>query len=764
MSVENQSAVAGPIAAHIQTTSLVPIYVGTMLFSASLLFLVQPMFARMALPLLGGTPAVWAIAMCFFQGVLLGGYCYAHILKKYLAPNHAVILHLILMALAWFFLPVNLPSSAVPAGGASAGLWLIGLMAQSIGYPFFFLSATAPLLQSWFARTTHRDAANPYFLYSASNIGSLSSLVAYPFIVEPLLGLHNQALYWSIGFALLALCIAVSGVMMLRSLAPARIVAIAEAPSVITWKDRGWWIFMSFIPSALLVAWTNHITTDIASAPFLWLPPLVLFLLTFVLVFRERSLISLRLARIVQLASFPIAFIVQFALPLDIAAYVLVIGALSFFATAIICHRQLYESRPEASHLTEFYMLMSLGGVLGGLFVSLLAPLLFDKVLEYPLLLIVGVAATSELLNDQKLREKLRKPILPIVAFIAAMVLVAFMAKDGGSHLLFTVRTLEIAFFGACLVLMLQANRMGLTILAAAMVGFLSITSQPNERVAMRSYFGVLTVVDKTSVGDYRLLIHGTTMHGAQRLSELTTDYKAKPHALTYYSPEGGMARTLLTIQERLAAEGKLGVYRVVGLGTGSLACYKKPGEDWAYYEIDQDVIQVAQDPNQFTFLSKCAPDMKMIVGDARITLQNEEQSKADYLLVDAFSSDSIPIHLITTEAIKLYLSRVKDDGILAIHVTNRYMDLAPVVAANIASIDPTLNARLIDFVPPTRTDISALHSITIAISKNAKTLEMLDNTGGVVALNPTAGVEKWTDDFANLPSAILRRIAISKY
>jgi SAM-dependent methyltransferase len=743
-------------------TSLMPVYVGTMLLSASLLFLVQPMFARMALPLLGGTPAVWAIAMCFFQGVLLGGYCYAHLLKKFLAPSHAVILHIILMALAWFFLPVNLPPSAVPAGGSTAGLWLIGLMAKSIGYPFFFLSATAPLLQSWFARTTHQDAANPYFLYSASNIGSLSSLIAYPFIVEPLLGLHNQALFWSVGFGLLAVAIAVSGYMMLKNLAPARIVGFAEAPSFVTWKNRLWWIFMSFIPSALLVAWTNHITTDIASAPFLWLPPLVLFLLTFVLVFRDKSLVPVGLARVIQLASLPVAFVVQFALPLWLAVPVMIIGALSFFATAVICHRQLYESRPDASHLTEFYMLMSLGGVLGGLFVSLIAPLVFNKVLEYPILLIAGIAASNEVLADEKLRALIRKPIVPAVVFIALLALVAFTAKNGGSHLLFTVRTLEIAFFGACAAAMILCRQNALATLSILMVGLISFTGQPQERIALRSYFGVLTVADNGAEGPYRLLTHGTTMHGAERLSELTPDYKDKPHPLTYYSEQGGMARALLSTQERLG--GQAAIVRVVGLGTGSLACYAKPGEDWAYYEIDRDVIKVAKDPNQFTFLSSCAPNMRMIEGDARITLQNETIEKADYFLVDAFSSDSIPVHLITTEAIQLYLSHLKDDGLLVIHVTNRYMDLVPVVAANMAAIDKSLQGRVIDFVPPTKNDVNAMHSIAIVISKNQASLELLDKAGGTAPLLAQAGVEKWTDDFANLPSAILRRIAISKY
>jgi hypothetical protein len=744
------------------TKSLVPIYVATMLLSASLLFLVQPMFARMALPLLGGTPAVWAIAMVFFQGVLLGGYCYAHILKKYLAPSHAVIVHLILMGLAWFFLPVNLPPSSVPAGGATAGLWLIGLMAKSIGYPFFFLSATAPLLQSWFARTTHQNAANPYFLYSASNIGSLSSLIAYPFLVEPLLGLHNQAVLWSIGFGLLAAAIALSGFMMLKNLAPARIVSIAETPTRITGKNRAWWIFMSFVPSALLVAWTNHITTDIASAPFLWLPPLVLFLLTFVLVFREKSLVPLWLARIIQLCALPISFVVQFALPLWLAVPVMIIGALSFFATAIICHRQLYDARPDASHLTEFYMLMSLGGVLGGLFVSLLAPLIFNKVLEYPILLVLGIAAAADVWGDEKLKAILKKPIVPIVVFAGLLALVAFTAPQGGTHLLTTVRTIEIAFFGAVAALLLLAQRRMLALLSIIMVACLQFTGQPHERVAMRSYFGVLTVADNGAEGPFRLLTHGTTMHGAERLDELAQGFAGTPHPLTYYSPEGGMARALLATQQRLGVQH--GVYRVVGLGTGSLACYSKPTEDWAYYEIDRDVIKVAQDPNQFTFLSACAPNMKMIEGDARITIQNGPQDKADYFLVDAFSSDSIPVHLITTEAMQLYFSHVKDDGVLVIHVTNRFMDLAPVVAANMAAIDPTLQGRILDFVPPTNTNVNAMHSIVIVMSKNQSALAMLDAGGGTAPLTPQSGVEKWTDDFANLPSAILRRIGVSKY
>ena len=743
---------------------LVPAYVATMLLSASLLFLVQPMFARMALPLLGGTPAVWAIAMCFFQAVLLGGYCYAHLLKKYLPPALAVLLHVSLMGLAWFSLPVTLPMADVPAGGATAGIWLIGLMAKAIGYPFFFISATAPLLQSWFARTTHKNAANPYFLYSASNIGSLGALIAYPFIVEPLLGLHNQALLWSFGFMGLAAAIGLCGLMMLRSEAPALASHATSTAAAVTWRMRGWWIFMSFVPSALLVAWTNHITTDIASAPFLWLPPLVLFLLTFVLVFRDRSLVSMKLARIIQLVSLPIAFVVQFALPLSLAVPVMIIGALSFFSTAIICHRQLYEARPDATHLTEFYMLMSLGGVLGGLFVSLVAPLVFNSVFEYPLLLVIGVAARRDVLKNGKVMATLRQPLLPLAIGVGLMVLMALSAPQGGLHLLLATRVIEAGVFGAFAFIMFRAQQMGLAGLSMVMVILSSVTGQSQERVALRSYFGVLSVTDNGAAIGYRLLNHGTTVHGAERLDELASGFVGKPHPLTYYSPEGGMARALQATQARLSAEGKTGIYRIVGLGTGSLSCYSKSNEDWAYYEIDRDVIKVAQDPNQFTFLSACAPTMKMIEGDARITLNQSRDEKADYLLVDAFSSDSIPVHLITTEAMQLYLSHVKGDGVLVIHVTNRYMDLVPVVAANMHAVDPALQGRVVDYVPPKAGDLSAAHSIAIVISRSASSLADLDQNSDVKPLVPVSGIDQWTDDFSNLPSAIFRRLSVTKY
>ena len=746
-----------------QTRLLVPIYVCTMLLSACLLFLVQPMFARLALPLLGGTPAVWAIAMLFFQAALLGGYAYAHLLKKFVGPQQAVLLHLVLMAGSWFFLPVHIDQALAPQGGTGAGLWLVGLMAKSIGYPFFFLSATAPLLQSWFARTTHQNADNPYFLYSASNIGSIGALLLYPFIIEPTLGLAMQAKIWSVGYGVLMLCIAISGFAMLANFRPLTAGwGMADQTSV-PLKRKLFWVAMAFVPSALLVAWTNHITTDIASAPFLWLPPLILFLLTFVLVFRDQSLISLRWARIAQLVSLPICYFVNFALPLNLAVPVIIIGAVFFFSTAIICHRQLYEARPGASKLTEFYMLMSVGGVLGGLFVSLLAPIMFNTVAEYPLLMLAGVACWLGLYDNGKLADALKKPLIPIGVFAFALLANAFAAKGTSFQNLLTLPSIINAFFTALVIFFFMAKQNAVAVLCFVLAAISNFVGQSPKRVQLRNYFGEISIFDGGPTEPYRVFMHGTTTHGAESLKELTDDYKDKPHALTYYSPEGGMAQSIQASQQRLSEAGFKGSYRIIGLGSGSLSCYAQEGEDWAYYEIDPNVTKVARDPNQFSFLSKCAPDMKVIEGDARLTLASGPDEKVDYLLVDAFSSDSIPIHLITTEAMKLYLSRLKDDGILAMHVTNRYLDLIPVVAANLRAIDPTLQARVLQFAPE-KPDVAAAHSTVIVISKSADALARLDKSSIAHGLPEAGNIDPWTDDFANLPAAMLRRLAIHNY
>ncbi len=376
----NATAIAGAARRRIATRAgdrtALAVFAGALFLSAALLFSVQPMFARLVLPTLGGSPSVWAVAMCFLQATLLLGYGYAHLLNRYGGARLGLALHLILLAAALASLPFGLPEMLGPPPAEGAYLWLIGVLTLGVGLPFFAVSANAPLLQAWFARTDHPDAADPYFLYGASNLGSLLALLAYPVLVEPLFGLARQGAIWADGLALLA-------GLVLVWLTPATATAIVEAAAS-TWTDRCAWVLLAMVPSGLLVAFTTHLTTDLASAPFLWVLPLAVFLATFILTFRDRPIVPHRWALAVQ----PVAVAAAAAgLILPGAAdwtWGLFLGAgfVAFVATTLVAHRILYERRPASSGLTAFYLWMSFGGVLGGVFAGLLAPQIFDEVQE----------------------------------------------------------------------------------------------------------------------------------------------------------------------------------------------------------------------------------------------------------------------------------------------------------------------------------------------------------------------------------------------
>jgi hypothetical protein len=372
------------------------VFAGTWLVSASLLFSVQSLFAKLVLPHLGGSPSVWAVAMCFFQAALLAGYCYAHALNRFAPAWAAPIIHLLVCVAAVMTLPFSLPewSNDVPSGNAY--LWLVGVLTVGVGLPFFATSANAPLLQAWFSRSGHPHANDPYFLYGASNLGSLVSLLSYPFLIEPMFGLDTQRVIWASGFGLLMLMLGACAVLMLStrldigaSSSPA---AVVSSPTISN-KDRFSWVGLAFIPSALLVAFTTHITTDIASAPFLWVIPLATFLGTFVIVFRDRSLIPHW--AVLRIHPLLVASAILFVVMPNAGSTVVqaVLGFATFVVTILVCHRALYEQRPAAAQLTEFYLYMSLGGVLGGMFAALLAPQLFNTVVEYPLLIVIGLLA-----------------------------------------------------------------------------------------------------------------------------------------------------------------------------------------------------------------------------------------------------------------------------------------------------------------------------------------------------------------------------------
>jgi hypothetical protein len=716
-------------------SNLTILFAGSMLLSAALLFGVQPMFARMSLPLLGGSTSVWAIAMCFFQAALLLGYAYAHISNRFLSPSGAIITHVALIYSAFNFLPIAAPEALESTGGVGSGLQLIWAFTKAIGVPFVVLSATAPLLQSWFLRARGERAPNPYMLYAASNIGSLGALLAYPFFVEPLSGLEAQANAWHWGFLLLALCIIACGYAQLEVGDHIKSNPVATPVSA---RARATWIFLSFITSGLLVAWTNRITTDIASAPFLWLPPLALYLLTFIVAFRDEPPIAPEKARFFQLVFLPMAYLAPTLYGGSVFFGLLIASTITFFITLLICHRILYETRPDPSHLTEFYLLMSLGGVLGGAFVSLLAPIVFTSTSEFPILLTLGVLAASNLINAQSAESIYDRRYLMFCA------VAAILAGYGLAQTAFryeSVSFLQILALSLAAIFLFGAGR-----IAASIV------------VVHRNYYGLLSISD-TELPGYRIFSHGTTIHGAQHMLDIDPLNKGRPLTMTYYTENGGIGRSLRATQDALRLAGRAGQYAIVGLGVGSVACFRESDDAMIFFEVDPDVTAIARNPDYFTYMSKCAPNAAVINGDARISLKSVAKQSYDYMLIDAFSSDTIPAHLLTREAFQLYLSRLKDDGMLALHLSNRFMDLAPVVQATVQSMGEPLHMRLVNH-RPLAGDRGALPSLVIVISRSSSRITFLPDADDTLTLHPSDELPApWTDDYANIPAAILRSL-----
>lgn len=729
---------------------LIGVFTGTIFLSALLLFSVQPMFAKMVLPLLGGSPSVWSVAMVFFQAVLLLGYGYAHVITRFLDPRRAVIVHLCVFAVALTALPLSIAAGWGRPPAEYAAFWLIGLFGVSIGLPFFAVAANAPILQAWFARTNHPQANDPYFLYGASNLGSFSALLAYPVIIEPFLTLREQSAFWSAGFVALMVAIGAAGLTLAMNFKPqAKPSPQAMVDTVFGWSDRLQWVALAFVPSALLIAVTSHISTDIASVPFLWIIPLALFLATFVLTFRHGGdRVHEILVRVQPFVVAPLVVGVMWGE----RAYLLVaiLLNLSMLAvSAMICHRELYLRRPAASHLTEFYLWISVGGVLGGIAAGLLAPAIFPDVWEYPILIVLALLCRPGAFAGGA------KPWLRDGGLIAAGVTLALLPgllfevslpQDAGSIWM-------IALVIASAIIVLQASHPArLTGLVAAV---LIITSfyQPGKKHSetMRSFFGVHKVVESAD-GRFRVLYHGTTNHGAQRIrDDAGAPVSGKPEPLTYFHDRGPMAEAIAAVR---ATKGKLDRVMVVGLGTGSLACHAKPGERWTYFEIDPVVIRLAQDRSKFSFLHECAPGSTIVLGDARLTLADVKEL-ADVIVLDAFSSDVIPIHLLTREALDLYVSKLAPGGALVFHISNHYIELASVVTAMAAERGLIAMVKLDRSMRGEEYQRTMKSSSLVAvIVRDKRDLANLRD-GWTHKVDPA--VRPWTDDFSNVLAAMWR-------
>ena len=846
-----------------------PVFALALFASAGLIFVLQPLFARMATPLLGGSPAVWNTSMAFFQAALLAGYLYAHLLARVKDLRVQAAVHIAVLIAAWLVLPVRVTDMLGPPSSEHPALWLVGVLALSVGAPFAAASATAPLLQAWFARTGRADAGDPYYLYAASNLGSFAGLLAYPAIIEPLLGAHAQSAAWSAGYVLVAALIVFAGATAIAAHgdAPTRTAPETPAPSV---QQRLYWLAAAAVPSALVIGVTQHISTDVASAPMLWVIPLALYLVTFIVAFMKGG----ERIEAASLIIHPIALALMVMSYYAAGNWGLSIGGIlgGFFFSALICHHALARTRPAADRLTEFYLYVSLGGVLGGAFAAFIAPVIFNNIYEFPLAMaaaclfrpraptdmprlsdaalgasVMGVAIALVMLRlppldsavvagalsaagllvaagwgDEDRPTPYRYAFLAVAVVHAALVIYVaanlgsvFVAGEGedaarvavqpwGVLLLVTsFLSLALCVHGTVqrrrhnvvigdvalgvampgLILLLLAalagggmaadqliviaigfcgvaiflNRGRPIVLAAIVLAAFAIIFVDEVRGARvitqeRSFFGVMRTREFVR-GDpgapaLRVLMHGTTIHGAQLVGD---DYSRLP--LTYYHPQTALGEA---ITAGVAAHDSVRL-ALIGLGAGSTACLMRPEDELTIYEIDPAVVRLSTTAEgDFSYVPQCQPNARVALGDARLRIAEAADASYDVIVVDAFSSDAIPAHLLTREAIALYLRKTSARGIVVLHLSNR--NLALVSEASRVARDlnvPTLYRLSDRFEAPPVSYFGGLGASVMILAHSPDVLTSLILPSNEWTVVPAPAGPGWSDDYINIPRAL---------
>ncbi|MCY2947191.1 MAG: hypothetical protein NTZ71_03315 [Planctomycetota bacterium] len=784
MSLANSDRAKGNPVDHFQTLIL---FVLTIFTSATILFLVQPMVGKILLPFLGGTPAVWNTCMVFFQGLLLAGYFYSHMITTRLPLRAQVTVHLcvlgtalaVLLLLRFDIEPLTKSITWLePPTESNPIPWLLTVLLIAAGPPFFAVSTSAPLIQRWFSRTGHPQSADPYFLYAASNLGSMIALVGYPFVVEPSLTLESQRWLWVAGFMMLVALTALCGFLALRNdTEPADSDSSngnkrSEHDNLdlpvepLTWARRLRWIMLAAVPSSLMLGATTYMTTDIAAIPLLWIPPLALYLLSFIFVFgRMNPIISYGFMAALPLACMLLIFMVITEIRPGNILLSVGIHLTVLFIVSMVCHGELAKDRPEPAHLTEFYLYMSLGGVIGGLFNGLIAPLAFFSLAEYPIALLVACALCPPLGReaDDTPSTRLAEWGLAGLALFGSLVLFILRGTDQDvAYRTWSNHYLTGALVGGFIAWLITAHlsgqlsykglmdcllplSMGILVLALLLgtysdalftplkslsksvgLGFTQIQAilaigvplvicytfvDRSQRLALgtgavllaatinamgedssltqrRGFFGVLQVENrKESDGRFRRLLHGTTLHGKQFLDPDMADIP-----LTYYHRSGPIGQVMTSCladgYAGMQPKGKVPLPKVavIGLGTGTMACYARAGQELVFFDIDPLVRQMSFDGREryFSFVEDAkrrGAQVELRMGDARIRMAKEPDASYDLIAVDAFSSDAIPVHLITLEALRIFVTKLKDKGIVAFHVSNRYLDLVPVLA-----------------------------------------------------------------------------------
>lgn len=665
------------------------LYALTIFTSAFLLFLVQPVIAKQILPWFGGSAAVWATCLVFFQFLLLFGYAYTDWTTRNLKARTQITLHIALLALSLASLPI-IPDAAWKPDGDDDPTWrILGLLTATIGLPYFLLSTTGPLVQAWFARTF--PAGTVYRLFALSNFGSLLALIAYPFAVEPWITGPQQSYGWTAGYVLFVLLCSGSALYSVRyqtrfASAAAAVAAANDGPSPQV-KDYLLWLALSAMGSFMLLAVTNHITHDVASVPFLWILPLTLYLVTFILCFEGRGWYQRHIflgPLLVVVGAMAWALHADGGI-MDIKEAV-PLYAVGLFVCCMFFHGELASMKPAPRYLTTFYLMVSLGGALGGLVIGFVAPKFFNSYYEFGLGLVVTLGLAAYLTRR-----------MPVFVPLLALGTAGFTAYN--------------------------------------VYEYVDLLSR-DTRVMVRNFYGTLRVKDAASdngEGNVRRLMHGVIMHGEQYLAPAKS---AAP--TTYYGPQAGVGRI---IRARLGAPVRIGV---VGLGAGTLAVYGRAGDFYRFYEINPQVVQIAR--SEFSFLGASGAEIETILGDARLNMEREPPQAYDVLVIDAFSSDSIPVHLITREAMAVYLKHMKPDGVIAFHVTNRFLQLAPVVK-RVADAYQLHTALIVDEAE--ESDFSKTD--WVLATRNRALLEREDIASAAGQIPDIPGLRVWTDDYNNL-------------
>lgn len=719
----------------------------TTLGSAFLLFWIEPLFAKMVLPMLGGSPAVWNTCLMYFQAVLLVGYLYAHVTSRLLSSRKQAVLHVVLLLIATVSLPIAIPRGWTPPESGNVIPWLTGLLSVAVGAPFVLLAATAPLVQRWLRDSDSRSANNPYVLYAASNTGSLIGLLGFPIVMEPNLRLGQQSSLWSLGYGIAVVLSALSALLVWKhpSVSASRLNSADDRSThAPTAMDRIRWIGLAFVPSSLLLGVTTYLSTDVAAMPLLWVVPLALYLITFIIVFaRGGRAVSQPTAMAHAVLMIVLALVLFWGPGISLrSTYALHLAV--FTTTALVLHGELAASRPDPAHLTEFYLWMAFGGALGGAFNAIVAPLVFKSIAEYQIVLVAAC------LMRPSWRSRIGDIASQVPQFtfsIVPAILVGLVSWYGFAdhHILGVSGKLFSSLVAAAFLLSISNNALrfgagiGLLVVGELIPGF----RFSQDMYSDRSFFGAYRVQNVN--GPAHRLVHGTTTHGAQYLD---TARRLIPE--TYYHPSGPVGQVFAALDSQLARKG----IAAVGLGTGTVLCYSKPGENWTFFEIDPLVLRISSNPKYFTYLSNCAVRPRVVIGDARLSMAKEPTGKFSLLIVDAFSSDAIPVHLLTREAFSLYERVLDPHGVLFVHISNKHLDLKPVVAA--LAKDAGLFALMEQHGPDEKIDGPlAYPSEWVVLAHSRNDLAGLNSDKRWIPLPSRAAYQPWTDDYSNVFSVI---------